>query len=73
MKSLSMTRHNFRNVKNNLRPSINLTVLALIGLYNFGVTALRFINNMVTVSDGPFAGLNRGQMRQMSWLFCMYR
>lgn len=70
----SMTRQNFRNQVN--RTYRNTTYVALsmiIGLMNFGQATLGFFKNLVTVSDGPFAGLNRGQMRQMSWLFCMYR
>lgn len=51
----------------------HIAVSMLIGLAMFGQQAFGFFKNLVTVSDGPFAGLNRGQMRQMSWLFCMYR
>jgi hypothetical protein len=73
----SMTRQNFRNLRNNVRnfrPNAkHVTVMALIAMANFGIKAFSFINNLLTIGSTPFEGLNRGQMRQMSWLFCMYR
>lgn len=51
----------------------NVAILSLIALHNFGVQTLSFFDKLFTVSEGPFAGLNRGQLRKMSWLYCMYR
>jgi hypothetical protein len=73
----SMTRQNFRRISNNVRnfrPNAkNITVMALIALANFGTKSFSFLNNLLTVGSTPFEGLNRGQLRQMSFLFAMYR
>ena len=69
----SMTRHNFRKVANNIRNFRPNTVMALIAMANFGMKAFSFLNSLLTIGCTPFENLNRGQLRQMSWLFCMYR
>lgn len=51
----------------------NTAILTLMALNTFGHKALSFFDRLFTVSDGPFAGLNKGQLRKMSWLYCMYR
>jgi hypothetical protein len=54
--------------------SFKTTVLiSLMALNTFGHKALSFFDKLFTVSDGPFAGLNKGQLKKMSWLYCMYR
>lgn len=64
-------KHHNPKVKSfNFKSSI---VLSLITLNTFGHKALTFFDKLFTVSDGPFAGLNKGQLRKMSWLYCMYR
>lgn len=55
------------------RPIKHFVTLALMMFNNFGMRTMSFINSLCTVSDGPFNGLNRGQLRQMWWLSCMYR
>lgn len=59
--------------RQNHRPVKHFAILALMAFNNFGLRTMNFINSLVTVSMGPFAGLNRGQLRQMWWLQCMYR
>ena len=48
-------------------------LLTLIAINNFGIKTLSFFDKLFTVSEGPFSGLNRGQLKKMSWLYCMYR
>ena len=48
-------------------------VMALMALANFGLRSMGFLSSLLTVGSGPFEGLNKGQMRKMSWLFAMYR
>lgn len=69
---------NFNNYRNQIRQNvqnINKSALltGLIALANFGMKAMGFFRNLVTVGSTPFSNLNRGQMRRMSWLFAMYR
>lgn len=69
----AMTRQNFRRISNNIRNFRPNTVATLIALANFGMKAFGFLSNLLTIGSTPFEGLNRGQLRQMSWLYCLYR
>lgn len=63
----------YRNAANSIS-SIRYTPLSLLlGVIAFGAVVGGYFRNLVTEGGGPFAGLNRGQMRRMSWLFAMYR
>jgi len=72
---MKMTIQNHRNLANKVRRNFNkgIAVTAMIALVNFGVRGLRFLNSLITVGSTPFEGLNRGQLRRMSFLFAMYR
>ena len=64
-------KHNTPKVKAfNFKSTVLLT---LIAINNFGIKTLSFFDKLFTVSEGPFSGLNRGQLKKMSWLYCMYR
>lgn len=56
----------------NLQPRFT-PVMALMALANFGMRSMNFLGSLLTVGCTPFENLNRGQMRQMWWLQCMYR
>lgn len=60
----------YRNATNSMR---HVPLSMLIGVMAFGHLALGFFKQLVTEGAGPFAGLNRGQLRRMSFLFAMYR
>ena len=69
----SMTRQNFRKITNNIRNFRPNTVATLIALANFGVTAFKFLNSLITVGCTPFEGLTTKQLKQMYFLRAMYR
>lgn len=69
---------NFRNQMNrayrNAASSIRYAPLSLLmGVLILGAAVGGYFKNLVTEGGGPFSGLNRGQLRKMSWLFCLYR
>ena len=66
-KNLNM-KMRFKNLNIRFTP-----VTALIALANFGMRSMNFIQSLLTVGSTPFENLNRGQVRQMWWLQCMYR
>ena len=51
----------------------NVFMAVMFSAYAFGVKAFGFLRNLVTVGSSPFDNLNRGQIRQMWYLQCMYR
>jgi hypothetical protein len=68
---------NHRNYRNNFMrnvgKSMTVSMIAMsIALTNFGIKAVGFLANLVTIGSGPFEGLNRRQLKDMYWLRYMY-
>jgi hypothetical protein len=60
----------YRNATNSMRYA---PLSLLLGVIAFGAAVGGYFRNLVSEGAGPFAGLNRGQLRRMSFLFAMYR
>ena len=66
----TMRRNNFRN--NGLKGTY-LVLGAILSVMTFGAIPFGYFRNLVTEGSNPFAELNRGQLKQMWWLQCLYR
>jgi hypothetical protein len=74
MKNVQNFRNQINRTYRNTASSIRYAPLSLLlGVIAFGAAVGGYFRNLVTEGGGPFSGLNRGQLRKMSWLFCLYR
>lgn len=66
-------RNNVKRNSNNGRMNVSTLLMCMaFSAISFGVVSYSFLRNLVIEGCNPFERLNRGQMRQMWFLRCMY-
>jgi len=67
------TQRNRSNTNSFRHSGTHLALSAILSVMTLGFVPYSFLKNLEVVGCNPFECLNRGQIRQMWFLQCMYR